>query len=218
AAVYKRPDMGVYPFWLFSAGETKWEKDNSVIANTPYLIAMPNNPQYADEYVVKGDVIFKSTNASVSVTPTEEDMKHAFGVGRYVVGNYTRICVDEGKLAINEFAATYQNQDYMPGGIFISNERDVAPFECYVESQGAKGIPVFDSSAVDELIGDCGTYIWSESYSICIRSSIAMKIRIYDMVGQLIRIVDVKAGETVRVDDMTPGIYFVGTTKILVKG
>ncbi|MDE6480057.1 MAG: chitobiase/beta-hexosaminidase C-terminal domain-containing protein [Muribaculaceae bacterium] len=211
-------DMGVYPFWLFSAGETKWKKDNSVIANTPYLIAMPNNPQYADEFVVKGDVIFKSINASVSVTPTEEDMKHAFGVGRYVVGNYTRVSVDEGKLAINEFATTYQNQDYMPGGIFISNERDVAPFECYVESQGAKGIPVFDSSAVDELIGDYGTYIWSESYSICIRSSIAMKIRIYDMVGQLIRIVDVKAGETVRVDDMTPGIYFVGTTKILVKG
>ena len=121
-------------------------------------------------------------------------------------------------MAINEALATYRSEEFLPGGIFISGERDVAPFECYVESNGAKAIPVFDQSAVEELIGDFGTRIWGENYCICIRSSIALKLRIYDMVGQLIRIVDVKAGETVRVDDVTPGIYFVGNTKVLVKG
>ncbi|MDE6291617.1 MAG: T9SS type A sorting domain-containing protein, partial [Muribaculaceae bacterium] len=211
-------DKGECPFWLFSANDTEWKGETSIFANTPYLIAMPNHPFYADEFVVNGDVTFSSKVVTVPVTPDEIDMKYSFGAGRTVSGNYEWISKNEGKLAINEMATTYQNQDYQPGGIFISNERDIAPFECFVESQGARAIPVFDQSAVDDLLGDLGTRIWSERYSICIRSSIGMKIRIFDMVGQLIRIVNVKAGETVRVDDITPGIYFVGTTKVMVKG
>ena len=207
-----------YHFWLFGADDTEWTAKTSIFANTPYLIAMPNNPFYADEYVVNGNVVFSSNVVTVPVTPSEDEMTASFGVGRYVVGNYQKISKDESVLALNESAVTYQNQSYNPGGIFISNERDVLPFEAYVESNGAKAIPAFDQSTVDELLGSYGTLIWGEKYSICIRSSIPIKARIYDTVGQLIRVVDVSAGETIRVEDITPGIYFVGNTKILVKG
>lgn len=210
-------DKGECPFWLFRAADTEWEAETAILANAPYLIAMPNNPFYADEFVVKGDVVFSSNNVTIPVTPTKDEMTYSFGTGRYIVGNYSWIDKGVGVLALNESVEEYRNEEFQPGGIFISNARDVAPFEPYVLSNGAKAIPVFDRSAIDELISDYGTRIWSESCSICIRSSIAMKIRIYDMVGQFIRIVDVKAGETVRVQDITPGIYFVGSTKIMVK-
>ncbi len=207
-----------YHFWLFGADDTEWKAKTSIFANTPYLIAMPNNPFYADEYIVNGNVVFSSNVVTVPVTPTEDAMTSSFGLGRYVVGNYQKISKDENVLALNESVVAYQNQSYNPGGIFISNERDVLPFEAYVESLGAKAIPAFDQSTVDELLGNYGTLIWGEKYSICIRSSIPIKARIYDTVGQLIRVVDVAAGETVRIEDITPGIYFVGNTKILVKG
>lgn len=210
-------DRGECPFWLFSAAETSWMAETSMLANTPYLLAMPNNPLYADEFVVKGDVVFSSNNVSVPVTPTEDEMTFSFSAGRYLTGNYERIDKEESVLAINDEVVFYHDTNFQPGGIFVSGQKDVVPFECYVVSEGAKALPVFDQSEIDEIIGEFGTRVWSESYDIYIHSAIGMNVRIYDSTGQLIRSVNVRAGETVRVQDITPGIYFVGTTKILVK-
>lgn len=211
-------ERGECPFWLFSAGETDWMTAYSLMANTPYLLAMPNNPLYADEFVVNGDVVFSSNNVTVPVTPDEEEMTYSFGTGKYIAGNYALIDKEESVLAINDETVNYHNTDFQPGGIFIANHKDVVPFECYVLNSGANGMPVFDQNAIDQLLEDYGTRIWGENYCIYVRSSISMKVRVYDSVGQLIRSVDVKAGETVQISDITPGIYFVGSTKILVKG
>ena len=211
-------DNGIYPFWLFRADNGDWKNESVMQANVPYMLAFPNNPSYSDQYCVNGDVVFSATNAEVAVTPSSRDMAYHFGAGNNLEGNYQWTGKQQKLLALNEASADYQSKTYLPGGIFISGERDIPPFECYVESNGAKAIPLFDSSAVEDLIVDFGTRIWGESHSICVRSSIALKLRIYDMVGQLIRIVDVPAGETLRIDGITPGIYFVGSTKILVKG
>ena len=215
---YEDVDNGIYPFWLFRADNGSWKNESMILANVPYLLAFPNNPFYSEQFCVNGDVVFSASNVTVDETPLSGDMSYSFGTGNYLTGNYEWIGKKRDVLAINDIQVEYRQHTYLPGGIFISGEKDVAPFEAYVPANGKKAIPVFDQSAIDELIGDFGTLIWSENHSICIRSSIEMKLRIYDTVGQLIRIVDVKAGETVRVDDITPGIYFVGNTKILVKG
>lgn len=215
---YEDVDNGIYPFWLFRADNGSWKNESMILANVPYLLAFPNNPFYSEQFCVNGDVVFSASNVTVDETPLSGEMSYSFGTGNYLTGNYEWIGKEKDVLAINDGSVEYRLHTYLPGGIFISGEKNVAPFEAYVPANGKKAIPVFDQSAIDELIGDFGTLIWSESHCICIRSSIAMKLRIYDTVGQLIRIVDVKAGETVMVDDITPGIYFVGTTKILVKG
>ncbi len=207
-----------YHFWLFKADDTEWSNATTMIANVPYLLAFPNHPYYAEEYCVNGEVVFSSTNVNVHRTPDKNNMTFSFGTGRNLIGNYEYVGKEKDVLALNEDEITYLNRTYLPGGLFVSGQKDIVPFECYVESPGARAIPVFDKSAIDDLMSEYGTHIWSENYSICIRSAIAMKLRIYDMVGQLIRVVDVKAGETVRVNDITPGIYFVGRTKLLVKG
>ena len=214
-------EKGDCPFWLFKGGDIDWEKVSYLEANTPYMLAIPNNPLYADEFNVNGDVIFSSNSVFISTTPTISEMTDGFGLGKDIVGNYDFINKDENVYALNSEDYSYKNFTYKPGGIFVKGQRDVLPFECYVTSASpslTRAIPVFDSSDVESLIGDDVTKIWSERYEICIRSSIALKLRIYDTVGNLIRNVSVKAGETVRVQDITPGIYFVGTTKILVKG
>ncbi len=211
-------DASESPFWLFKGGDTDWESVSFIEANTPYLIAFPNNPLYDDKYNVNGNVTFSANNISVPMTPEESDMTSGFGAGKYLIGNYNFIEKDPDILALNDEEYSYNNHTFLPGGIFVADQKDVVPFECYVWGDGGvKGMPVFDQSAVDDLLGDTGVRIWSESYDIYVRSGIAMKVRIYDTVGQLIRSVNVKAGETVRIQDITPGIYFVGNTKILVK-
>lgn len=212
-------NSGVRPFWLFEPGDTDWMEAYSIQANVPYLVAFPNNPEYADEYNVRGDVVFSANNVNVQVTPSEGSMAHGFGAGKYIWGNYGRVEMGDDVLAINDTQETYKSVTFEPGGIFIANRKDVAPFECFVSSDsGRHAMPVFDSSDVETIMGEYGTKIWSEGHDIYIRSGIGMRVRIFDTVGQLLRVVDVKAGETTRVADFNAGLYIVGNTKIYVKG
>ena len=66
-------------------------------------------------------------------------------------------------------------------------------------------------------MADMDMKVWSEGKVICIRAGFSAKIRGYDTTGQLVRIADVKAGETSRVDDLNAGIYIVGNFKIMIK-
>lgn len=206
------------PFWLFKGGNTDWEKALFIEANTPYLIAFPNHPWYEDEYIVNGDVVFSSQNLEVTKTPARNEMAVGFGADRYIFGNYTLVDKKGLVFALNQEEYFYNNHTFKPGGIFVQGLRDIPPFECYVISHSsARAIPVFDSSDVESLIGENGVKIWSEGQDIYIRSAIGMKVKIFDTVGQLLRIVDVKAGETVCAENFTPGIYIVGNSKLYVK-
>lgn len=61
-----------------------------------------------------------------------------------------------------------------------------------------------------------GTKIWHENHDLCILSGVSRKVRIFDTVGQLVKIVEVEGGTLCRIQDLTPGIYIVDQTKVII--
>ncbi|MBO4801132.1 MAG: BspA family leucine-rich repeat surface protein [Bacteroidaceae bacterium] len=62
-------DNGTRPFWLYeftTAG--LFSEAASIRANVPYIISMPNESSLSEYYVLKGDVTFSATNATVVET------------------------------------------------------------------------------------------------------------------------------------------------------
>ena len=53
------------PFWLCTLESNGFERAAEIKANTPYIIAMPNNAAYADQYLLNGDITFSSANVTV---------------------------------------------------------------------------------------------------------------------------------------------------------
>ncbi|MDE5876382.1 MAG: chitobiase/beta-hexosaminidase C-terminal domain-containing protein [Muribaculaceae bacterium] len=204
-------DNGDRPFWLLSPAANDWEEAPQIRAYEPYLISMPNNPEYRDDYNISGDVTFTARNANVSATPEPESVSCIKGTEMWTT--FIGTTVDDNVLAIND--DWYESSN--PGSIFVRNLRDVRPFECYLTADDSRRyIPIFDSSRIEEITGKTGLRIWVENHEICIFSGRQRSIPIYDSRGLLIRTVEIKAGELVRVSDLVPDIYLVGYTKVMV--
>lgn len=204
------------PFWLFYANGFDWERSVNIQANTPYLIAMPCNPWYEDEYNVAGNVFFTASNTDVNASLSSYD---SVGIGpeTYAHVNYDMISKSEDVFALNREEVTFDTS-YMPGGVFARGLDDVQPFECFIVSgSNTKYLKIFGDSNVDEILMRRGLRVWAEGKDICLTNDISSHIRIFDTIGNLVRIADVKAGEVCRISDLYSGIYIIGTQKIYVK-
>ena len=58
------------PFWLANFSGSGFRRTAAVLANEPYIIAMPNSTKYQNEYNLAGDVMFSAENVQVPKTPT----------------------------------------------------------------------------------------------------------------------------------------------------
>ncbi len=203
---------GAYRYWLFEPSGTGWQRTDAIDAYKPYLIAMPNHPWYYDEYIINGDVTFESDNVTIEATPEPEGFAYK--------GSTEMWATYMPRAAFNSIYLLNDDSEYgyAPGSVFQSGIRDARPFECYLTSEsGALRMPVFESSDVEDIMAELGTKIWVENHDLLIRSGISQRMRIFDTVGQLVRIADVTAGEVCRVHDLAPGIYIIGQMKIMVK-
>ncbi len=140
-------DNGTKPFWLYeyTTGGSFTEAE-SIEANVPYILSMPNEVRFSDEYILAGSVTFKGTNVTVKATSGAKTVKS---------GNYS-------------FTPSYQNgtqktvyllnvekkYDGNPkGSVFVKNdllERQPHPFEAYFQLSGSAGVKSF-FSIFDEL-------------------------------------------------------------------
>ena len=123
------------PFWLYEFGTNGFRKTDAIRANTPYIIAMPNDPKYDDEYILAGDVTFSATNASVYETafvtqPTSNGKTFvpAFAVVNSASSVYA--------LNVNNNLISYYGS-YDAGSRFISNLRAAYPFEAYMTTSSS---------------------------------------------------------------------------------
>ena len=128
-------------FWLAAMGSGGFQAATAIAANTPYILAMPNNEEYTLGNVT-GPVTFSATDAEVRSTTGLSPVE-----GAYIFTPTYRGQGGSGIYAINDEAY----QDYLPGGVFVRGLRDVRPFEAYLTlPAGAKQrnvIPVFESEA-----------------------------------------------------------------------
>ena len=146
------------PFWLYrfnsTDGEDLFVKTDKIEANTPYIISMPNNENYADYYNQRGLVTFSAKN--VTVQKTELNILYREGTDYSMVPCYEYTPQAPGLSVINMEAVNIEGKDYVPGSVFVENLRDVRPFEAYIRydvSPASRILELFDqkASGIEEI-------------------------------------------------------------------
>ena len=122
------------PFWLRQLREGIIVSADHIEANVPYLISMPNNPEYAEEFNQAGLVTFSAAETVVPVT--SQQSVSAFNA--MLVPNYSRISASAEVYAIN---INQPYEGYAEGSLFVAAQRDVRPFEAYTLHNSDEVLP-----------------------------------------------------------------------------
>jgi len=134
------------PFWLYSLTEIGWRPETAIAANTPYIISMPNNENYAQDYNLSGYIQFVGVDVQVK---TSDNLPVGKNGQKRMVPNYQYRPTDSNVYALNVDNMYSQNASgsYLPGSTFVSGSRAVHPFEAYLTLEGANArnaIPLFE--------------------------------------------------------------------------
>lgn len=117
------------PFWLRRLTENGFENVTQIEAGVPYIIAMPNNEAYDDEYNISGTVTFTASNSAGILFPDSLEMTQDVGPAFIFNASYSYHPASTAIYALNE-----ENTNYYAGSRFVRNERGVLPFEGYVSN------------------------------------------------------------------------------------
>lgn len=139
---------GDKPFWLYEfTQQDEFVEADKIMANRPYIISMPNDPAYWDDYILKGRITFSAKNVEISST------HHAWpveGNHRYFVPNFKNDDYYNPDIFLLNVGDEYEG--HKPGSVF-SAERDnrkAHPFEAYFVMNGnpaKRYINIFDKDA-----------------------------------------------------------------------
>lgn len=132
-APFTSEDDTEHHFWLCALGEGGFVWVNNIKANTPYLISMPNNEAYPDDYRLAGRVTFSAVNVNIPVTQL---ITSSFG-DRIFTPNFDSQEMADEIFVINKNEA---GNNYAEGSVFIPNLRNVQPFESYIYVSSALGV------------------------------------------------------------------------------
>ena len=194
-----------YPFWLYSLSTNGWVKASTIAANTPYIISIPNNEAYDDDYILTGSITFSAVNAEVKAS---KDMISSSYGDKTFIPTLQEVAAVEGvyPLNVNNAIETYSGKE-TEGSAFISGLRKVHPFEAYMTSAsgGAKGtvIPLFDSTS-GIILKDVSGFSGSRSF-------VSGNEDVYTLQG-------IRLGKYSDIADKLPaGVYVVNGKKISVK-
>lgn len=190
------------PFWVMSYGASGWANASSIKANTPYIISMPNNPDYKAEFRLSGNITFSAENVTVKKSDNLQTGNYG---GNTFTPNFSNTD-NSGYLALNV------NNDYVSysggsaeGSTFVVNLRPVHPFEAYMTSTSK-------TRSTISINGDMATGI--EDMSVLMDES--KGLRIYNLKGQLIKVEQDKSIDEVR-RSLPAGVYIVNGKKLIIK-
>ena len=178
------------PFWLCELTTAGWQETPQLKANTPYLIAMPNNEAYSEQYLLAGNVTFASAQVLIPVT---EAHAASNGSTSFVP---TMLAVEASDIVYALNLSAYG--EYAEGSVFVAGLRQVHPFEAYrtTSQAGTRYLPIRD---------DMPTGV----------AHITMKVEdstaVYDLQGRKVRNAGQSAG------GLRPGIYIQNGRKLNVK-
>lgn len=193
-------DNDTKPFWLYELKGTGFVEAEELKVNTPYIISMPNNDLYPNDYQLSGRVTFSALNAEVKKS---DDIQTAtFGNNTFVPA-FTNHNAESGYyvLNVNNDFETYQGSANV-GGKFILNLRNIHPFEAYLTStSGTRSIDIFDSMTTG--IRDVLDITDSQKTQ-----------KVYDLSGRLITIGT--SLESIR-QELPAGVYIINNKKMIIK-
>jgi hypothetical protein len=189
------------PFWLMELSADSLEFAHSIVANKPYIICMPNNPDvYSDAYNQAGNVTFAAHDVVIPVTTLSD----THGAGVTIRPVYQTVTRSEKVYALNVGEARGDNPE---GSVFEKDYRDVRPFEVYMlpSSNAARFI------CISGLLNGGNGYTSIEDVMLRKDRGTNEIVRVYSLSGALIK--QGKRGEVLK--NLPRGIYIVDGKKII---
>lgn len=187
------------PFWLYELGGNGLEKATEIRANTPYLICMPNDDAYGDEYILGGRVTFSATNVTITTSGGTTVSRG----DRQFVATYQRVASSSDVYALNVNEVVGDNP---VGSVFVQSLREVRPFEAYsVHSTNRARI-----ITVSSLGGGDATGINDLIQNNAVESADGV-VKVYSLSGALIK--QGKREEVLR--SLPNGLYIINGKKII---
>ncbi|MBR4846565.1 MAG: InlB B-repeat-containing protein, partial [Bacteroidaceae bacterium] len=106
---------------------------DKISANRPFIMEVPNSDEYKEEFNIEGIVIFTSDDATVYATEVQSATSEN---GYLFTGAYKSVGATPYVYALNdeEYTGT-DGSVFLPGGAFVSDLRDVRPFEAYLYNE-----------------------------------------------------------------------------------
>lgn len=127
---------GAKPFWLRELTSLGFVEATKIKANTPYIIAMPNNPEiYIDEYNISGIVTFSASN--VNLKTTTDTLQAVEGPDFALQPTYKFVKHSPDVYALNY---GYPILDFPSGSVFARFSLDVYAFEAYAFLKTSNGV------------------------------------------------------------------------------
>lgn len=189
-------------FWLMELTNSGWAEASSIRANTPYIISMPNNSVYKDEFRLNGTITFSATNVTVAKS---DDLKEPSYNNSVFVPNYSNLVSGSGVYALNVNNDYEQNSSgSVEGSKFILNLRNIHPFEAYMTTTAStRSIDISDGMTTD--IKDIPSLIDERR-----------GIKVYNLRGQLMKVDTDVTIRTIR-QSLPVGVYIVNGKKLVIK-
>ncbi|MDE5880220.1 MAG: InlB B-repeat-containing protein, partial [Muribaculaceae bacterium] len=213
-------DKSTPGFWLSSPDSEvgDWVDHDSIKGCVPYIIAMPNSPEYIEEFNIRGDVAFIGHDVKVSDIISESGLTDEDGNHRTFNGSNIPMSSSDYVFTLTE--EEVDGEEDVMRNVFSSEGDDIRPFECWFD--GAPGMKKISFGGKTDSVAQLsdpkeGVRIWQEGGNIFISSSICMPAAVTDMTGSIVRRISLKAGETKILSGLTPGVYIIANRKILVK-
>ena len=127
------------PYWLCALTENGFENASEIKANTPYLISMPNNSLYANDYNLAGEITF--TGKDVLIDRTTTNSLNMVSYDGYIFSPCYDIRdkqADDYALNVtNDYSVNTSSED-LDGSVFLKNSRKLNPFEGFFRKSQAQ--------------------------------------------------------------------------------
>ncbi len=232
---------GTLPFWLYELGaDGNYKAATEIKAHKAYLICMPNNDKYPNENNISGYVNFSTTDETNGVTlqPTAGKLKRSKGTKFDLVPTYEGVMQHDTVYVLNESGRYYaDDKTYPAGSVFVKNYNEnysnypaVYPFQAYlVTNEGktaAASAPMLYSigggdgtiTGIEDVpfaTPDKATKAYSRDGVLYINTDADRTIRIYDVTGRTVRIIEAREGVN-EVHGLDSGIYLLEGQKVAV--
>lgn len=199
-------------FWLAQLGGEGFAWAESMRANVPYLIAMPNHTDYGNN-TLNGQITFSAKNATIAVS---DELAPQKGDGFSLVPTYEKVAPNKDVYALN---VVVKHGKADPGSVFVPGTYTVTPFSAYlVPATDAQPAPLYRIH-VDEAMEENIAVEYSlmvQHGNVIITLPEKRNIEVYDMTGRLVRMVEGNAGVN-EIHDLHDGLYLIEKTKVYVK-
>lgn len=205
------------PFWLRELTAEGFKDTPKLQANHPYVIAMPNNPLYDDQYNIVGEVTFSSQNITVPVsTPVRSE-----GPEYTLVPNLQYLYANDSLYVLNKT----EYDGHPAGSVFVKGLRNLYQYDVYaISMQSPAFAPALYSigggsaTALEKILlkEESTLKIYSQRRTLYIESDKPRSIPLYGTDGILVRSLSVGEGKNT-IDNLPCGIYFLEGRKVILR-